>query len=103
MELMSLILWKVRFIFSTFSLNLSIVYELLRNINDPEHPLTLEQLNIITLDNIEVDDKQNKIAVNFTPTIPHCSMATIIGLMIRVKLLRSLPLRFKVYIFGAKF
>ncbi len=31
-----------------------------------------------------------------SPTIPHCSMATLIGLCIRVKLLRSLPRRFKV-------
>ena len=30
------------------------------------------------------------------PTIPHCSMATLIGLSIRVKLKRSLPSRFKV-------
>ena len=34
--------------------------------------------------------------VNFTPTIPHCSMATLIGLSIRVQLLRLLPSRFKV-------
>ncbi|KAF9603862.1 hypothetical protein IFM89_038120 [Coptis chinensis] len=33
--------------------------------------------------------------VTFTPTVEHCSMATIIGLCIRVKLLRSLPSRFK--------
>eukprot|EP00742_Colponemidia_sp_Colp-10_P003734 GILJ01003974.1.p1 GENE.GILJ01003974.1~~GILJ01003974.1.p1 ORF type:complete len:169 (-),score=25.86 GILJ01003974.1:80-586(-) len=72
------------------------IYELLRHINDPEHPLTLEQLHVIQLDNIHVDDKQNLVVVNFTPTIPHCSMATLIGLMIRVKLLRSLPDRFKV-------
>lgn len=32
----------------------------------------------------------------FSPTIPHCSMATLIGLSIRVKLLQSLPSRFKV-------
>jgi len=32
----------------------------------------------------------------FSPTIPHCSMATLIGLCIRVKLIRSLPSRFKV-------
>lgn len=32
----------------------------------------------------------------FTPTIPHCSMSTLIGLSIRVKLLRSLPARYKV-------
>lgn len=31
-----------------------------------------------------------------SPTIPHCSMATLIGLCLRVKLLRSLPSRVKV-------
>ena len=36
------------------------------------------------------------MVVHFTPTIPHCSMATLIGLSIRVKLLRSIPRRFKV-------
>lgn len=34
--------------------------------------------------------------VQFTPTVEHCSMATLIGLCIRVKLLRVLPPRFKV-------
>lgn len=34
--------------------------------------------------------------MQFTPTVQHCSMATLIGLCIRVKLLRSLPPRFKV-------
>lgn len=37
-----------------------------------------------------------QVDIHFTPTIPHCSMATLIGLAIRVKLLRSLPARFKV-------
>lgn len=36
------------------------------------------------------------ISFHTRPTIPHCSMATLIGLCIRVKLLRSLPSRFKV-------
>lgn len=36
------------------------------------------------------------MGIEFTPTIPHCSMATLIGLSIKVKLLRSLPDRFKV-------
>lgn len=36
------------------------------------------------------------ILIKSSPTIPHCSMATLIGLCIRVKLLRSLPKRFKV-------
>lgn len=45
---------------------------------------------------MEVDDDNNYVKVMFTPTIPHCSMATLIGLAIRVMLLRSLPDRFKV-------
>lgn len=45
---------------------------------------------------MKVDDENNYVGIEFTPTIPHCSMATLIGLSIRVKLLRSLPPRFKV-------
>ena len=36
------------------------------------------------------------LRVQFTPTVQHCTMATLIGLCIRVKLLRVLPARFKV-------
>ncbi|RMC08966.1 hypothetical protein DUI87_13962 [Hirundo rustica rustica] len=42
-----------------------------------------------------VNDAESTVSVEFTPTIPHCSMATLIGLSIKVKLLRSLPDRFK--------
>jgi hypothetical protein len=34
--------------------------------------------------------------VHFTPTIPHCSMAQMIGLMIKVKLSKFLPPKFKI-------
>lgn len=44
----------------------------------------------------KVDNEKNEINVQFTPTIPHCSMATLIGLSIRTQLLRSIPARFKV-------
>ncbi len=69
---------------------------MIRDIKDPEHPHTLEQLRVAQRGLIRVDDERSLVAVNFTPTIPHCSMATLIGLCIRVKLLRSLPPRFKV-------
>src|SRR5207249_4156601 len=36
------------------------------------------------------------VSVKFTPTIPHCSMATLIGLCISVKLGMVLPKRFQV-------
>ena len=35
-------------------------------------------------------------SVHFTPTVQHCSMATLIGLSLRVKLMQTLPSRFKV-------
>ncbi|XP_070491222.1 MIP18 family protein galla-2 [Chironomus tepperi] len=72
------------------------VFDLIRNINDPEHPLTLEELHVLEESRVEVDNEKNSIRILFTPTIPHCSMATLIGLSIRVKLLRSLPPRFKI-------
>mmetsp|Transcript_5339 Transcript_5339/g.13431 ORF Transcript_5339/g.13431 Transcript_5339/m.13431 type:complete len:165 (+) Transcript_5339:117-611(+) len=72
------------------------VFETIRTINDPEHPLTLEQLKVVDLSLVSVDDANSHIDIRFTPTVPHCSAATLIGLCIRVKLLRSLPARFKV-------
>merc|ERR1712154_56329 len=73
------------------------IFEMIRSINDPEHPLTLEQLAVVKLEDIKINEQnKNKIVIHYTPTIPHCSMATLIGLSIRVKLLRSLPSRFKV-------
>ena len=68
----------------------------MRDINDPEHPYSLERLNVVGASAIECDDARNRVRVEFTPTVPHCSMATLIGLSIRVKLLRTLPRRFKV-------
>jgi len=72
------------------------IFDLLRNINDPEHPMSLEELNVVQLENIEVNQSNLCVNINFTPTIPHCSMATLIGLSIKVCLLRSLPPKYKV-------
>jgi metal-sulfur cluster biosynthetic enzyme len=81
---------------SIFFLLKLVFSDLIRDITDPEHPLTLEELHVVQESLIQVDNDNNDIQVNFTPTIPHCSMATLIGLSIRVKLLRCLPARFKV-------
>ncbi|XP_015577389.1 protein AE7 [Ricinus communis] len=72
------------------------IFDHIRDIKDPEHPYSLEELKVITEDAIEVDDKYSYIRVTFTPTVEHCSMATVIGLCLRVKLMRSLPSRYKV-------
>ncbi|KAK9886750.1 hypothetical protein WA026_018402 [Henosepilachna vigintioctopunctata] len=76
--------------------NNKIVFDLIRNIVDPEHPLTLEDLKVVQEDLVDVSDENNYVKICFSPTIPYCSMATLIGLSIRVQLLRSLPPRFKV-------
>ncbi|KAK4802148.1 hypothetical protein SAY86_000351 [Trapa natans] len=67
-----------------------------RDIKDPEHPYSLEELKVISEDAIEIDDSNSYVRVTFTPTVEHCSMATIIGLCLRVKLMRSLPSKYKV-------
>ncbi|XP_043099481.1 cytosolic iron-sulfur assembly component 2B-like [Puntigrus tetrazona] len=72
------------------------IFDLIRSINDPEHPLSLEELNVVEQVRVNVNDEESTVSVEFTPTIPHCSMATLIGLSIKVKLLRSLPDRFKI-------
>ncbi len=72
------------------------IFDYIRHLNDPEHPLTLEQLKVLALENITIDNINYYVNVFFTPTIPHCSMATLIGLSIRVKLLRSLSQKYKV-------
>lgn len=79
------------------------IYDLIAHISDPEHPLTLGQLAIVLLDDIEVFDSGDKnemaeVVIRITPTITHCSLATLIGLGIRVRLERSLPPRFRITI-----
>ncbi|GJN01861.1 hypothetical protein PR202_gb14489 [Eleusine coracana subsp. coracana] len=69
---------------------------MVEDIKDPEHPYSLEQLNVVTEDSIELNDELSHVRVTFTPTVEHCSMATVIGLCLRVKLIRSLPPRYKV-------
>ncbi|XP_042398889.1 protein AE7-like isoform X1 [Zingiber officinale] len=72
------------------------IFDYIRDIQDPEHPYTLEELNVVNEDSIEVNAKQNTVRVTFTPTVEHCSLATTIGLCLRVKLMRSLPSHYKV-------
>lgn len=80
------------------------IFDLIRDIRDPERPETLEQLNVVSENMIQVRSLQSEageeeerlwIGISFTPTVPHCSLATMIGLCIRVKLQRNLQHRFK--------
>jgi len=74
------------------------IFELIRSISDPEHRnMTLEQLAVVSAPQITFDSRApSRLFVEFTPTVPHCGMSTFIGLSIRVRLLRSLPQRYKI-------
>ncbi|XP_064474582.1 cytosolic iron-sulfur assembly component 2A-like [Ornithodoros turicata] len=73
------------------------VYDIIKDIKDPEKPDTLEELGVVSEDNIHIEilEKYSHINVIFVPTVPHCHLATLIGLCIRVKLERDLPYKFK--------
>ncbi|XP_012220105.1 MIP18 family protein galla-1 [Linepithema humile] len=82
------------------------VYDLLRTIKDPEKPQTLEELDVVYEECINICDSTPRgvsvIRVEFNPTVPHCSLATLIGLCIRVKLERFLVASFKLDIYIKK-
>lgn len=68
---------------------------------DPEHPLTLGSLSVVNLPDIHIAPlKQTPglsvVTVLLTPTVTHCSLATVIGLGVRVRLEQALPPRFRV-------
>lgn len=72
------------------------IFDLVKDIKDPEHPLTLEELNVVREDQISYDPETRVVTIEFSPTINRCSMAPLIGLSIIVKLIRSLPDEMKV-------
>ncbi|TBU03266.1 hypothetical protein CWI37_0324p0020 [Hamiltosporidium tvaerminnensis] len=123
------------------NITVATIYELLRDIKDPEHPNTLEDLGIINKSGIKIgviessnigeiessvekqdflsnNDKNemflfkkgvsitdyglpiNYIDISFVPTIPHCSMAALIGLSIKRQLMKFVDEKYwiRVYI-----
>ncbi|KAK5172303.1 uncharacterized protein LTR77_003941 [Saxophila tyrrhenica] len=60
------------------------VYDLISTISDPEHPLSLGSLGVVTLDDIAIKG----------PTSPRSRI--IIGLGVKVRLLNCLPPRFRI-------
>ncbi|KAI4255310.1 MAG: hypothetical protein LQ352_002642 [Teloschistes flavicans] len=86
------------------------IYDLIAPIQDPEHPLTLGSLSVVNLPDIYLSPtlppsslssnhsgpQITTVTVLVTPTITHCSLATVIGLGVRVRLEQALPPRFRV-------
>ncbi|XP_786276.4 cytosolic iron-sulfur assembly component 2A [Strongylocentrotus purpuratus] len=83
------------------------IYDIIRDIQDPEKPNTLEDLEVVyeegvTVAALETEEQGHLINIEFTPTVPHCSLATLIGLCLRVRLERSLPNKHKLDIIVKK-
>jgi metal-sulfur cluster biosynthetic enzyme len=78
------------------------IYDLISTICDPEHPLSLGSLSVVNLPDIHILPPSSPLStistvvVEITPTITHCSLATVIGLGVRVRLEQALPPRFRV-------
>ncbi|KAJ3574961.1 hypothetical protein NPX13_g4198 [Xylaria arbuscula] len=83
------------------------IYDLISTISDPEHPLSLGQLAVVNLPDIHITPSPSapapadpntltQVLVKITPTITHCSLATVIGLGIRVRLEQALPPNYRV-------
>ncbi len=78
--------------------------DLISTISDPEHPLSLGSLAVVNLPDIHITPSPclpntntlTRVLVEITPTITHCSLATAIGLGVRVRLEQSLPPNFRV-------
>lgn len=76
--------------------------DLISTICDPEHPLSLGSLSVVNLPDIHIQPPTSPLSsistvlVEITPTITHCSLATVIGLGVRVRLEQALPPRFRV-------
>lgn len=78
------------------------VYDLISTISDPEHPLSLGSLGVAKLDDISIQrptsprSRISTVTVLLTPTTSACSLTTVIGLGVKVRLLQALPPRFRV-------
>ena len=62
----------------------------------------IKSFNILTFSVSSFSDPAHYIRVNFTPTVPHCSLATLIGLCIRVKIRSCFDRKHKLDIFITK-
>ncbi len=71
--------------------SISEIFEALKPVQDPEHPISITdpRMAIVKEEYITVTDEG--IQVQFKPTVPHCPMGGLIGILIRHRLEEVYP------------
>ncbi len=76
------------------NVSINTIFEIIRDIKDPEHPNSLEELQIVSKNDIKITEINDDevlckfniplpcIEITIAPTVPHCSMAGIIGICV---------------------
>jgi metal-sulfur cluster biosynthetic enzyme len=64
------------------------VLAVLQKVNDPEHPISVVDMEIVTEDDIKIEG--DKVDVEFSPTVPFCPMGGAIGVIIKYALEKEL-------------
>lgn len=71
------------------------VFDIVSSIRDPEKPNSLGELDVVRQDLVDIRRREGGerrvVRIGLVPTVPHCSLATLIGLCVRTKLERELP------------
>lgn len=51
--------------------------------------MTLEELMVVSAPQCNVSNETSRVLIEFTPTVPHCGMSTVIGTLLPVQLGRG--------------
>jgi metal-sulfur cluster biosynthetic enzyme len=79
------------------SLDKKMVMDVLREVYDPEYPISVIEMNIVDEDSIEILDC-SRIRVTFKPTTPFCPMGGLIGVLMKYALEKALNVKAEVLV-----
>lgn len=51
--------------------------------------MTLEELMVVSAHQCSVCDDANRVLIEFTPTVPHCGMSTVIGVSAHIQVYKT--------------
>ncbi|MFW9801605.1 MAG: iron-sulfur cluster assembly protein [Candidatus Thorarchaeota archaeon] len=67
------------------------VFEALKPVQDPEHPISITDPRMAIVKEEYISITKEGIQVKFKPTVPHCPMGGLIGILIRHHLEKTYP------------